>query len=143
MRVLVDPETGEVVEAVPEAVLGPQSPYDYADFRRANLAQTREHRQALRDLHDAEHRAAKADAAYRRELAKGMLLAKAAHGATAAEHLAKGMPEVVKAYEARLIGESDARVAMEKVRLCRDDAQRLAAMGYWSREANADGWRDT
>lgn len=141
MRVLVDPETGELVEVLPEATLGPQAPYDYADFRRANMAASREHREALRALLEREKAAGQADANYRKLLALAMLRMKAEHGSTVAEQLAKGEPEVVEAYEERLAAEAEARAAMEKVRLCRDDRVALSAMGGWSREADPDGWR--
>jgi hypothetical protein len=142
VRTMVDPETGEVYELLEEQTLGPQAPYDYADFRRACMTASREHRQALRTLDDAGRKAGRAEASYRRELSKGMLMAKAEHGATAAEHIAKGSEDVAAAYEEMLVAQAAERTAMEKVRLCRDDAQRLSAMGYWSREANADGWRE-
>lgn len=138
---VLNPETGEVYEVIPEALLGPQEPYDYAGFRRACMNASREHREALKKLDEEEAAAARAEATYRRELAIGLLAAKAEHGATVAEHLAKGSETVAKAYEDMLIAQAHARKALEKVRLCRDDAQRLSAMGYWSREANADGWR--
>lgn len=139
MRTLVDPETGELVEVLPNDVASTE-PYDYADFRRANLQATREHRDALRELREAEKKSAKADADYHRELSKGVLKAKHEHGATVAETVAKGTDAVAAAREERLAAEALARAAMEKVRLCRDDRAALAAMGSWSRTANADGW---
>lgn len=143
MRVLADTESGELVEVLPEAVLGPQEPYDYADFRRSVMASSREHRQAIVDLQKADADAGRADANYRRALSLAMPKAKAEVGATMAEHRAKGYPEVADAYEERLAAEAISRAAQEKVRLCRDDRSALSAMGYWSREADADNWRDS
>lgn len=139
MRVLVDPEDGELVEVLPDDVASTE-PYDYADYRRANLQATREHREALRELREAEKTAARSDANYHRELAIAVGQMKAEHGATVAETMAKGEAKVAEAREKRLADEALARAAMEKVRLCRDDRAALAAMGSWSRQANADGW---
>lgn len=139
MRVLADPETGELVEVLPSDVSATE-PYDFADYKRANMQASRDHRQALSDLREAEKTAAKADADYHRELAKAVLEAKAEHGSTVAETIAKGTEAVADAREARLAAEGLARAAMEKVRLTRDDRAALAAMGEWSKKANADGW---
>jgi hypothetical protein len=141
MRVLVDPETGEMVEVLPEAVIGPQEPYDYAGYRRSCFAASKEHREAITDARAKGAKAARAESTYRKNLAQQLLLAKAEHGATVAEAVAKGTDEVANAHTAMLIAQSEERTAMEKVRLCRDDADRLSSMGFWSREANSDGWR--
>lgn len=141
MRVLVDPESGEMVEVLPEAVIGPQEPYDYANYRRACFAASREHREALAAHDAAATEAARAESTYRKELAIGVLKAKTEHGSTIAETIAKGSDKVADAHEAMVIAQAKERTAMEKVRLCRDDADRLSSMGFWSREADADGWR--
>lgn len=141
MRPLLDPATGELVEVLPEAVLGPAAPYDYADYRRAQMAATREHRAAVRELEERGRAKAAAEAEYRKVLAVNVGRAKAAHGATVAEVMAKGEPEVVDAIDKFRAAETLERAALEFVQLCRADRAALNRMGEWSREADADGWR--
>lgn len=141
MRVLVEPQTGELYE-VQDADLVGGEPYDYAGYRRAQMAATREHRKALRDFAEAATAAARTEREYRRAISVHLPAVKAEHGATVAEAMVKGVQEVGDAYEAKLAAEALERAAMEYVRLCRDDRMALNAMGGWSREADPDGWRN-
>lgn len=141
MKVLVDPETGELYEALPPDLVGGE-PYDYADYRRANMAASREHREAIRALKDAQAKAAEAERRYREALAKEIVKQKAAHGSTVAPDLAKGEPHVAALREARDVTSGLVDAAKERLRLCQQDRAALQRMGEWSREANADGWRN-
>lgn len=140
MKLLLDPDTGELVEALPEDTVRAE-PYDYADFRRAVMANSREHRQALTAYEQASAQAATAEVAYRKALALALPGVKAEHGATIAEAMAKGLDSVSEALDAKLAADALERAAMERIRLCRDDRVALGGLGSWSREANADGWR--
>lgn len=131
MRVLVDPQTGELVEVLPEHTHGAE-PYDFAQAKRAVMAATRERREAERAYRDAVQTKAASEAIYRRELAKAVLLAKAEHGATVAEVTAKGEPAVVEAREAMIAAEGMERAAQERLRLCSEDRASLHRLIEWS-----------
>lgn len=140
MKILVDSDTGELYEALPSDIVGGE-PYDYADYRRSVMAQSREHREALKELREAIKKAAEAEARYRQELAKVLVEKKAEHGATVAPDLAKGDGRVVTLRAERDVAAGMVDVAKERLRLCQQDRAALQRMGEWSRDANADGWR--
>lgn len=140
MRVYVDTETGEMVEALPSDVVGPEEPYRYADWRRAVMACTRETRQAIRDHETAVRQKARAQSTYRKLKAQKIIREKMEHGSTIAEAVAFSDEELVKAYEDRIIAEGLEKAAQERVRLCSEDRASLHRLGEWSRAANADGW---
>jgi len=138
-RVLVDPETGELVEVLPNDVAGVE-PYDYAQSKRAGMGLTRETRQTVRELSEAGQRKAKADRAYREALSREVLLAKAEHGATVAEAVAKGQTSVSTAHEEFLAAESAEKVAQAKLRLHSEDRATYHRWVEWSREAPGSGF---
>lgn len=140
MKVVADVETGDLYEALPADLVGAE-PYDYAQYRRAQMAATREHRQALREKEQAVRAAAAAEARYREALAKAIVRYKAEHGATVAPDLAKGDPEVSRLREERDVAAGLVDAATERLRLCQADRAALNRMGEWSREADPDGWR--
>jgi hypothetical protein len=140
VRVVADTETGELYEALPDDIVGGE-PYDYAEYRRAQMAARRGHSQALSAWEDAIRETARTEAEYRRTLAKAVMSVKHEHGATVAETVARGTDEVAAAREAMVAAEGLERAALERVRMWRDDRVALNNMGGWSREADPDGWR--
>lgn len=142
MRTLLDPATGELVEVLDEATIGGE-PYDYGAFRASVMTQSRQHREAISAAETAGKDVASKTKAYRLALALAIPRMKQEHGATVAEAMAKGEEEVATANENLIAAQAIERAAMERVRLCRDDRDALGSLGYWSREANPDGWRDS
>lgn len=138
MRVLLDPETGELVEVLESDTVGVGA-YDLPQFRRAVMSQTREKRDALKAHETAVKSKAETEATYRKELAKAILVAKAEHGATVAESIAKGEPEVVEAREAMIAAEGLERSAYERLRLCSEDRASLHRLGEWSKDQERFG----
>jgi hypothetical protein len=141
VRVLVDPQTGEVYEALDADLVGGE-PYDYAGARRAVMSATRERRQAERDFRAAVKEKGEAQAEYRRLKARATLEAKKEHGSTIAETLAQGTEPVAAAYERRIIAEGLEKAAGERLRLCSEDRASLHRLIEWSRESDPDGWRN-
>ncbi len=141
MKLVMDPDSGEAYEVLPSDLAGAE-PYSYADYRRAVMSQSREHRAAINGLRDAIDTAAGCEVIYRKELATAVLRLKVAHGSTVAPDLAKGEEAVGKAMEARDIAAGMVDVAKERLRLCQQDRAALSRMGEWSREADPDGWRN-
>jgi hypothetical protein len=139
MRQVADIETGDIYEALDSDLVGGE-PYDYAGFRRMSMAVSRQHRSAIRAAKDAGITLARAKAEYHRQVALAIPGMKAEHGATIAEQMAKGEPDVKEAKEAMDIAEANERAAMETVRLVRSDRDAAQAMGYWSRESASAGW---
>ena len=139
MRQLVDPVTGEAFEVL-DADLVASEPYDYSSFRRMSMTVSREHRAAIKTTENTGKALARAEAQYHKQLALAVSTLKAEHGATIAEALAKGESRVQIAKEARDCAAAEDRAAMETVRLCRHDRDAAQAMGFWSREAGAEGW---
>jgi cellobiose-specific phosphotransferase system component IIA len=133
-RVLVDPESGELVEALPGDVVGVE-PYDYAQAKRAGLGLTRETRATLRKLDEAGDAKAAASGAYRVALAKAILRAKAEHGATVAEAIAKGTDEVSEAHVAFLAAESREKALEKRLRLHSEDRATYHRWVEWSMRA--------
>lgn len=131
MRVLVDPETGEVVEALPADVIGVE-PYDYAQAKRAVMAATRERREAERQLRVAIDEKARAEGEYRRRKAEAIVRLKREHGATVAADLAKGDPVVVEALERRERAVETVAAWRERLRLCSEDRASLHRLIEWS-----------
>jgi len=131
VRVLIDPETGEMVEVAPSDVVGTE-PYDYAQAKRVGLSLTRETRQTLRELEAAGKAKAEAERAYREALSKAILRAKNEHGATVAESVAKGYPEVAEARERMIAAEARERMLLEKRRLHSEDRATFHRWVEWS-----------
>lgn len=134
MRVLIDPETGEMVEVLPNDVAGLE-PYDFAQAKRAVMNATRERRTAERELREAVNTKAKAQSHYRKVKATAILKAKAEHGATVADTVASGQPDVAQAYEERIAAEGLERAAQERLRLCSEDRASLHRLIEWSMAA--------
>lgn len=139
MRQVADIVTGEIYEAADADLVGSE-PYDYASFRRMSMTVSRQHRTAIQAAKDSGIALARAKAEYHRQVALAIPGMKAEHGATIAEQMAKGEPVVQGAKEEMDIAEAEDRSAMETVRLVRSDREAAQSLGYWSREANADGW---
>jgi hypothetical protein len=140
MRVLVDPESGELVEHLPTD-LAATDPYDYAEAKRAVMAATRETREVLRQLDAAIVEKADAEKDYLVRKARAMEVAKREHGATVAEDVAKGEPAVAEAYARRDRSRERVRALQARARLCSEDRASLHRLIEWSREADPDGWR--
>lgn len=142
MRIVIDPETGEQYEVLDNDLIGAE-PYDYGQYRRMTMTISREHRKAIKAAKEAGNAVGVATSNYHRELALTIPRMKVEHGsATLAEQLAKGEETVRQAKEQLIVAEANERAAMETVRMIRDDRSSALTMGAWSREANADGWRD-
>lgn len=138
-RVLVDPETGELVEVAPSDVVGVE-PYDYAQAKRVGMGLTRETRATLRELDEAGKAKAQANLDYRRALATETLKAKAEHGATVAEAVAKGTEDVSEAQARFLAAESREKLMNAKLRLHSEDRATFHRWVEWSREAPGSGF---
>lgn len=136
MRVLVDPETGELVEVRPEDVVG-REPYDYEGAHAAVLMQTRERRELERQYEAAQEERADAEVQYRRALGLAMIDAKEEHGATMAEKVAKATPEVLEAKRRALIAEGMVHAKRSRLALCAEDRASIHRLIEWSR----DVWR--
>lgn len=134
MRVYVDTETGELVEALPSDVSN-REPYTYEQAKRAVLQATRERRDAERELRAAVTEKGDAEADYRRKLASHLLIAKSEHGATVAEAAAKGVEEVAEAKRRAVVAEGLVRAALERLRLCSEDRASLHRLIEWSMRA--------
>lgn len=139
MKLLIDPDTGELVEALPADTVRAE-PYDYADWRRAVMACTRETREAIREHETAVERKAATSRNYRRLKAQKMIVARTEYGATMAEAVAFDDEELADALYERTLAEGLEKAAQERVRLCSEDRASLHRLGEWSRAANADGW---
>lgn len=139
MRVVIDPTTGEQYEVVDGDLIGGE-PFDYAQFRRASITVSRQHRAAIKKTEETGTRVAECEREYRKQLAIQVARMKELHGATIAEQMAKGVDEVALARENLSVAEAKDRAAMEEVRLVRADRESTQALGFWSREANSDGW---
>jgi hypothetical protein len=137
---VTDTETGELFEVLDADLISDSEPYDYAGFRRMCMTISAQHRKAIADSRQTGVALARAEAEYHRQLAITIPRMKAEHGATGAEALAKGEPDVKAAKEARDIAAAVDRAAMETVRLVRSDRDAAQAMGYWSRESASAGW---
>jgi hypothetical protein len=131
MRVLVDPDTGEMVEVLESDTVGVGA-YDLPQGRRAVMAQTREKREALTAHAAAVQAKAEAESWYRQCLAAAVLIAKDEHGATVAEAVAKGTTEVAEAREKMLAAEGLERNAQERLRLCSEDRASIHRLIEWS-----------
>jgi RecA-family ATPase len=138
VRVLLDPETGELVEVLESDTAGVGA-YDLPQFRRAVMGQTREKREALAELERAAEEQADAEANYRRVLAQAVIRAKAEHGATVAEVMAKGTDEVVEAHRRKVASEGKVRAAHERLKLCSEDRASLHRLGEWSAQQERYG----
>lgn len=141
MRVLLDPETGELVEVLPGDVVGTE-PYDFAGYKRATMAATREKRGVLKALDDAIVERAEAEGDYARKKSAAVETAKREHGSTVAPDIAKGKDDVAAALERREKARDMVRAWQERSRLCSEDRASLHRLGEWSREADPDGWRN-
>lgn len=139
MRVVVDPTTGEQYEVLDGDLIGGE-PFDYAQFRRASMTVSRQHRAAIQRTKETGVAVASAEREYRKQLAVNVARMKEQYGATIAEQMAKGEGPVLEARERLAVAEAEDRAAMEEVRLARSDRESTQALGFWSREANADGW---
>lgn len=135
MKVYVDPETGELVEVLPSDLAGTE-PYDYAEAKRAVMSATRERREAERQLRDAIVEKANAEGDYRATLARLIPSAKAEHGATNAEAVAKGQPEAVAALKRRDLAVETVNVWKERLRLCSEDRASLHRLIEWSQNVD-------
>jgi len=140
MRQVIDPTTGESLEVLSDSLVGTE-PYDYATFRRMCMTVSSQHRAAIANSTLTGEALSKAEADYHRQLAIEFGRLKPTHGAGGAEILAKGSDAVLQAKEGRDSAAARDRAAMETVRLCRADRDAAQAMGFWSREADADGWQ--
>jgi hypothetical protein len=96
-----------------------------------------EHRKAIADSETISRTLAKADVDYHKHLAVQIAMAKHEFGATVAEALAKGHPDVLEAKERRDIAAAEDRATMERIRLARDDRQALLSIAGWSRASEA------
>lgn len=139
MRQVADCETGDIFEALDSDLVGAE-PYDYASFRRMSMTVSRQHRTAISESARTGEDLARAEAAYHKALAIAVARLKPIHGSTIAETLAKGEDTVQEAKEDRDVCSAKDRAAMETIRLVRADRDAAQSMGYWSREAGADGW---
>ena len=128
---MIDPESGEVVEVLDSDTVGVGG-YDLEQARRAVMAQTREKREALAAYEQAVGAKATAQGEYHRIKALALLVAKEDHGATVAESVAKGEPEVVEARENMLAAEGLERAAQERLRLCSEDRASIHRLIEWS-----------
>lgn len=121
MRVLADPATGELVEVPHEGTFASAEPYDLRQARTIANSLHVEKQRTLTLLEKAIDEKAEAEGAYRRVLADHMRAAKDEHGATVAEKIAKGHPEVVEASERRDRAKDRVDALKERLKLGSED----------------------
>lgn len=141
MRVLVDPDTGELVEVVPETTLD-LTPYDYRQAKASVMRASLERREAEREYREAVAEKGAAEAAYRRLLAQAVVEAKVEVGSTLAVSVAKGRDDVAEAKQRALVGEGMVYAALERLRLCTEDRQSLSQLIAWSRQYDASTYEE-
>lgn len=131
-RILTDPDTGELVEVLPLAVLDSTATYTFGDARRLAMVHHRERNTAEGNLAKRVREAAEAEREYRATLAVAIVECKAAHGATAGVEIAKGRDDVNTKREARDIAHGMVDVAKERLRLCSEDRASFHRLVEWS-----------
>jgi hypothetical protein len=142
MRVLADPDTGELVEVVPEAVLG-LTPYDYREAKAASMRASLERRKAEGEYREAVTEKGRTEASYRRLKSQAVVEAKVEHGSTLANQIAAGREDVAQAKEDALVAEGMVYAALERLRLCSEDRQSLIGLVAWSRAVALEAWGDS
>ena len=121
MRVLVDQETGELVEVIEELMISDLTPYDYRQAKAAAMRASTQRRKAVEEYRGAIRHLAGCEKNYRRELAMEVARQKAIGPSTTAEVLAKGEPAVLKAREAYVLADGMRYAALEVIRGCDGD----------------------
>jgi hypothetical protein len=140
VRTLVDPDTGELVEVLPGDV-SETDPYSYEQAKRAVMGATREKRDALRRYEAAIAAKASAEKDYLVKKARAMERMRPIHGATMAEDMAKGEPEVAEAFRVRDEARDMVHAWRARLLLSSEDRASLNRLMEWSREADPNGWR--
>ena len=141
MRTLLDQVSGEMVEVLETDVKGLE-PYDYREAKAAAFRCSLERRAAVQEYKNHISRLALAEKNYRRELAAAVVAAKLNGPATTAEIRAKGMPEVLQAREEYTLADGMRYAALEVIRTCDGDAQRVMQLTAWSRDVAKGPWGD-
>lgn len=139
MRILADPDTGEVVEVLETNVVGLE-PYDYRQAKAAHIRASKERREATDTYTKAIDELGAAERHYRMVLSQQMLIAKGEHGATIAEQVAKGTSAVLEARERFTIAEGMKYAALERIRGCDGDRQGIAQLVKWSQAQATGPW---
>lgn len=139
MRILVDPDTGELLE-VEDRFIQNWVPYDYREAKAAVMRASVERREAEKAYREAVTKRGSAEAAYRRLLALAVVEAKAQHGSTLAVSIAKGREDVAQAKEDSLVAEGMVYAALERLRLCTEDRQSLSQLIAWSRAQDSSSY---
>lgn len=139
MRVLVDPDTGELLE-VEDRFIQDFTPYDYREAKAAVMRASVERRGAEGDYRNAVGKKGEAEASYRRLLALAVVEAKAEHGSTLAVSIAKGREDVAQAKQDALVAEGMVYAALERLRLCTEDRQSLSQLIAWSRAQDSSSY---
>lgn len=142
MKVLADPATGELMEVLEEALVG-LTPYDFREAKAAHMRASIERRQAESEYEAAVEELARAERNYRMTLAQQLMRAKADHGATNAEAIAKGTAEVLDARERYVIADGMRYVKLEKIRRADGDRQGVAQLVKWSQAVATGPWGDS
>jgi hypothetical protein len=142
MKILADPATGELVEVLETSVLGLQ-PYDFREAKAAHMRASLERREAVTAYTAAIEELAAAERQYRMVLAQEMLIAKATHGATIAEQVAKGEPRVLEARERFTAAEGLKYAALERIRTCDGDRTGVSQLVKWSEAVATGPWGES
>lgn len=120
MRALIDPASGELVE-VQETQIKGLDPYDYREAKAAHMRQSSEHRHALMQYDTRVKEKADREREYHKQLALAIVEAKAKHGSTVAEKIAKGTDPVLDAHHALTLAEGLVTSAKEYIEVCKGD----------------------
>jgi hypothetical protein len=137
VRLLVDPDTGELLEVLDATVIGLE-PYGYREAKAAHMRASRERRDAVKAYTAAIKEVGAAEREYRMVIAQEMILAKEEYGATMAESVAKGSPRALEARERFTIADGMRYAALELIRTCDGDRTGVTQLVKWS-EAEAHG----
>lgn len=141
MRILLDPDTGELVEVIPEAVHD-LTPYGYREAKAAHMRASRDRRDAEKAYEAAIRELGRAEQAYRIALAQEVLKAKNTDGvgATNAEVVAKGTERCAQARLDYTIADGLRYAALERLRGCDEDRKGISQLVAWSRAVATGPW---
>lgn len=142
MRILADPDTGELVE-VEEKFLHDWTPYDYREAKAAHMRASMERREAEKEYRAAQQKKAETEVAYRRLLAQAVVQAKAEHGSTLAVSIAKGREDVAQAKEDALVAEGMVFAARERLTTCSEDREGIRQLVSMSRQISPESYEQT
>jgi len=132
MRLLTDPESGEMVEVAETDILD-LTPYDYSEAKRAHHAASKYYFSLVNRFRDAKNAEGEAERNYRRLLAI-RVMEKRGEGAAAtlAETLAKGDEDVAEAKKQTIIAAGECSAIWHLLELARANFVTISQLTKWS-----------